>query len=209
MNSNNYPACGIKQNSGCNPGAGWVLCYNSSSTIPNFTWEHVVMTYDGSVMKLYLNCNLMCSIASAGVIDNCPGSNLQFGRSWTGNPYYFDGLMDDIRIYNRALDTTEIKTLCDESFNGINDLNVNSNMIDIFPNPAREFLYFNLNNLSTIQSIYNVKITNSLSQSVYESAISRQQNFISLDALQEKGIYFIHLYDKDANLLVVKKISVQ
>lgn len=209
VGSNNYPACGIKQNSGCNPGSGWVVCYNSTSTIPNFTWQHITMTYDGSFMNLYLNCNLMCSIIANGTIDNCPGSNLQFGRSWTGNPYFFDGLMDDIRIYNRALDTTEINMLCDETFNGISDLSAFSNTINVYPNPTNAYLYFNLDNNSGSDKNYNVKIINSLSQIICQSTINQQKNFIDLSAITCNGIYFIELYDSFENLVAVKKVSLE
>ena len=74
-------------------------------------WYHVVVTFDGSTKRIYLN----------GVLDNS-----EAGGSFTAddqlvyigvrNPAeyhfgYFEGDMDDVRIYNRALSTSEIQML--------------------------------------------------------------------------------------------------
>ncbi len=74
-------------------------------------WSHVVVSYDGSSLKLYVN----------GVLDNSTSSLInpstggtQFtyiGRPTYTSGSYFNGLIDDTRIYNRALTTSEINQL--------------------------------------------------------------------------------------------------
>jgi len=88
--------------------AGWNL---SASSVSTSTWQMLAVTYDGSNVRHYLN----------GVEDgNSPFSrsgdiqtgsyDLQFGIL-TGNSNKYDGLIDEVRIYDRALTASEISTL--------------------------------------------------------------------------------------------------
>ncbi len=90
----------------------------NTTTIPNATqWNHIVATYDGSNnisgFKIYINgiqaaiVNAGGSTSGLGTFSNGPwfiGSN----ASGTG---LFSGMLDDVRIYNRALSATEVKQL--------------------------------------------------------------------------------------------------
>lgn len=69
-------------------------------------WYYVVGTYDGSTIKLFINGVLANSNAATGTITDY-GKDLYIGRF--GNfDYHLPGLIDDVRIYNRALTDTEI-----------------------------------------------------------------------------------------------------
>ncbi|GEM_PF-1944992 len=80
----------------------------STATIPLNTWTHVVITYDGTNIRFYINGGL----DSTQVMSAPQGSATFFrvgGKSWiTG---YWKGGLDDVRIYNRALSTAEAKQL--------------------------------------------------------------------------------------------------
>lgn len=74
------------------------------------TWYHVVGTWDGSNLRMYLN-GVADSIAQplSGTMAN-NGDNLGIGASATGvRP--FNGLIDDVRVYNRALSATDVMNL--------------------------------------------------------------------------------------------------
>lgn len=72
-------------------------------------WNHVAAVYDGKTLKVYLNGIASSSIsATFGLAENA--GNLNIGRFSPGGGY-FDGLIDDARIYNRALSDAEIKAL--------------------------------------------------------------------------------------------------
>ena len=81
------------------------------------TWQHVVLTWTGNPtssteVKFYVNGNLMSHISDqdgVGAKNSDAGVNLQIGSSLGG--YTFDGLIDEIRIYNRALSQQEIQWL--------------------------------------------------------------------------------------------------
>ncbi|MGC4104630.1 PKD domain-containing protein [Ferruginibacter sp.] len=78
------------------------------------SWNLLTYTYNGSVANLYVNCTLYASGPLAGY--NFSNSyDLFFGRLKNPQyPYWFNGTMDDIRIYNRALSAAEVLALCDK-----------------------------------------------------------------------------------------------
>ena len=74
-------------------------------------WYHVVGTYDGSNIKIYVDGTLegtQAYTATPGTTDQ----PLVIGR-WYGNysGYYHDGQIDQVRIFNKALSTSEVATL--------------------------------------------------------------------------------------------------
>jgi hypothetical protein len=75
------------------------------------TWSHVVGVRSGNIMSTYINGRLSYQITNAltGTIrsNTIPA---EIGR-YTGG--YFNGLIDDVRLYNRALSDAEIKALYD------------------------------------------------------------------------------------------------
>jgi hypothetical protein len=75
-------------------------------------WHHLVVMYDGQTIKIYLNGIARGqSESQTKPIDNCPGGSLRFGSAWMGDINAFNGLMDEVRIYNRGLTETEINAL--------------------------------------------------------------------------------------------------
>ena len=72
-------------------------------------WYHVVGTYDGSYMKIYINSNEVRSVYSGNSLTPTT-HNLFIGRN-NGVDYPFNGTIDEVRIYNRALSEAEIKAL--------------------------------------------------------------------------------------------------
>jgi hypothetical protein len=72
-------------------------------------WYHVAATWDGSQVKIYVNGALDNSpVARTGTIGIDTRSLVLGGRSGAN---YFDGALDDVRIYNYALDEGDIKRL--------------------------------------------------------------------------------------------------
>jgi hypothetical protein len=74
-------------------------------------WYYVVFTYDGITAKLYINGQLKNAVQkSVPFTDN--SYNLFIGRHEDPPyPYYFNGIIDEIRIYNRALPAGAIRQL--------------------------------------------------------------------------------------------------
>jgi hypothetical protein len=70
------------------------------------TWSHLAVTYDGVTLKLYVNGTLASSKAVAGSLFASTGA-LRIGGNniW---PEWFAGLIDEVRVYQRALTATEV-----------------------------------------------------------------------------------------------------
>jgi hypothetical protein len=76
-------------------------------------WIFIVGTYDSSKIKTYINGVLKNQANQNGNVAS-NSANLAFGGRADNTPaYHFYGLLDDIRIYNRALSDSEIKVLYD------------------------------------------------------------------------------------------------
>ena len=69
--------------------------------------HHVAATYDGSIMKMYIDGNFLISASQSGTIQNS-GYSLLIGRPSTIPDWFFNGTIDDVRIYNISLTNEEI-----------------------------------------------------------------------------------------------------
>ncbi|MEM5797227.1 MAG: LamG domain-containing protein [Candidatus Aenigmatarchaeota archaeon] len=71
-------------------------------------WSHVAATFDGTTRRIYLNGTQIASDTPTG--HNVPNAN-NFRIGSTNLGEYFNGTIDDVRIYDRALTADEIKSL--------------------------------------------------------------------------------------------------
>jgi hypothetical protein len=79
-----------------------------ANPLPLNEWSHVAVTYDGASMRLSVNGAEVASLAQTGPIGSAPGVLRIGGNSVWGE--YFSGLIDEVRVYNRALSAAEILT---------------------------------------------------------------------------------------------------
>jgi hypothetical protein len=113
-----YNGIGLNINSaGGLTGALWNSTqYNVNSaagTIATSTWTHAAFTYDGSFMRLYKN-GVQVAFSAQTINPGTPASfNSYIGSmgNANGTVFTFNGKMDDVRVYNRALSATEIAQL--------------------------------------------------------------------------------------------------
>jgi hypothetical protein len=75
-------------------------------------WTHLAATYDGSSMKVYYDGVVVGEMESSGQMGVSDGT-LCIGTKHEIAPAgdEFNGMLDDVRIYNRALSVSEIKQL--------------------------------------------------------------------------------------------------
>ena len=87
--------------------------YVESNVSINITdWYHIAGTYDGSDLKIYVNGELENTTSASGLT----GFYEDYDSTYIGyedniptvGAVYFDGKIDDVRVYNSALDTFEI-----------------------------------------------------------------------------------------------------
>jgi hypothetical protein len=73
-------------------------------------WYTIAYTYDGTTAKFYVNGALASSIPNTSPVTFTPNSfNILIGKHENPlYPYYFKGVIDEIRIYNRAITNQEV-----------------------------------------------------------------------------------------------------
>ena len=76
------------------------------TTLPANTWAHLAATYDGSALRFYINGALVTTKAAIGSITT---TNLPLHIGGDALNEWFNGRIDDVRIYNRTLTQAEIK----------------------------------------------------------------------------------------------------
>lgn len=85
----------------------------SKNTIALNKWSFIVGTYDGALLKIYINGTLNNSRSISSQLYQS-AQPLVIGWKYNGiTADHYSGLMDDIRIYNRALSAKEIQLLAD------------------------------------------------------------------------------------------------
>ena len=85
----------------------------SSTALPLDSWAHVAVTLSGATGRLYLNGTLVGTNAAMTLKPSDLGLTTQnyLGRSQFGADPYFNGSVDDFRIYVRALSAGELASL--------------------------------------------------------------------------------------------------
>ncbi len=94
------------------PGGSWpqfIVTY--ASPIVTGAWYHVAYTYDQSAMKLYFNGVPAATNVIGPQPINTSSSNLRISGDDNLGSVYFDGLIDEVGVYNRALSDGEIAAI--------------------------------------------------------------------------------------------------
>jgi len=76
--------------------------------LPNNEWIHYAATYDGSTMRVFANAEEIVNIAANKEI------NVSVNPVWIGNDGYqqhFNGVIDEVAIFNVALNESDIKNI--------------------------------------------------------------------------------------------------
>lgn len=85
---------------------------NYNITLSTDTWYHIVCTYDGTTMQMYLNGLLVGSASSTANASAGTGvytDGVDIGSTGTGG--YLSGVVDDLAVFNRLLTIEEVETL--------------------------------------------------------------------------------------------------
>ncbi len=78
-----------------------------TASIPAGAWTHLASTYDGNVLRMYVNGTLSASEPMTGALTASSGM-LRIGGN-TIWPEWFKGRIDEVRIYSRTLSQGEIQ----------------------------------------------------------------------------------------------------
>ena len=78
-------------------------------TLPTNVWKHLTGTFDGTAFRFYMNGTLIGT--GSGSLSPTVSAPLLIGGSGSCGAANFGGLIDDVRIYNRALSSDEVAQL--------------------------------------------------------------------------------------------------
>lgn len=212
-------------------GGAYRTCLSQNIAVES-QWVHLVGIYEhtlgsSGIVKFYVNGALEDE-NNIGVDVGIANSNVPLvigANPNNSNPAinkFWDGALDDVRIYNRVLDENEITSiynegLCYETITVTDTLIINANItgynpvtfnntIKVYPNPASDHIFIDVDNNSMG---YEIKIINTLSQIVFQSTLSQSQYNIDINTWTGNGTYFVQFYNIDGNLIDVKKIIIQ
>jgi len=119
-------------------GVSHLVTWNDGVPVLN-VWYHLAMTYDGATLKLYVNGQLKNSVAVTGKL-SVNARNLSIGSD-NASQKFFNGFIDDVKIFGTALSQTEIQSsfqnqvvVSDQDGDGVADSE------DLYPkDPSRAF----------------------------------------------------------------------
>lgn len=106
---------------------------------------------------------------------------------------------DTVRI--AVTDTLIINTI----LTGLNP--PNTNVIKVFPNPAKTHVFINTGNYSLMNN-YSIRIVNNLGQQVFNKLINQQQFDIDLSALSA-GLYLLQIINAQNTIIDTRKIIIE
>jgi hypothetical protein len=197
----------------------------TKNDITQSEWYNYIVTYESDLLKLYFN-GFLCDSITGTFVQNNQNVFLASRQIYeANNPGLFaDCLLDDIGIWNRALNQQEITDLynaniCYQTITVTDTLIINTgivsynpvnynNTIKIFPNPANNHITIDYGNYSTLNG-YQLIIENSLGQQLFQTNITQQTDYLSLNNWGGNGLYFVHIVDPQGNTIDIRKIVLQ
>jgi Concanavalin A-like lectin/glucanases superfamily/Secretion system C-terminal sorting domain len=190
-----------------------------STIISDTKWHHVVATYDGSDdssqglnrVQIYLDDLLENTYlaASGGTLSDIPNGTAYLGIgarlndvgnycAISGQNHLWDGALDDIRIYNRILTSTEVSTL----FNETNQCAVGIVEIDT-PDDFEISVYPNPNSIEL-----NVKIKNDLNSSNYEFRVFTLSGSQVISAVSSSPNSVLNIENLSSGVYILKVMNI-
>jgi len=104
---------------GCGLQTAWTT-FTPGNDLSGTIWHQLTAVFDVGLMKIYIDGILMGSLNTPiSSMNACAGSDLLLGRGWQNFPLWYSGHIDDLAIWNRALNQQEVTDL----YNAVNCAN--------------------------------------------------------------------------------------
>ncbi|UCE73608.1 MAG: hypothetical protein JSV56_11365, partial [Methanomassiliicoccales archaeon] len=136
--------------------SGWVnVNYDSFKPVSQDIWYFLACTYDGTIAKLYINGMKVDELPISGDLKYSSNPFRIGTKSNYQRIYDVNGVIDEVRVYNRALNSMEIWRVYNSVFPKLPDLSIMTEDIT-FSNPNPE-----IGETITIKAdIHNLGFTN-------------------------------------------------
>ncbi|MEL6538434.1 MAG: LamG-like jellyroll fold domain-containing protein, partial [Bacteroidota bacterium] len=180
--------------------------FSAATNVADGTWNHLAWTLERGTVTTYVNGVAQSSTTgvTGSVLPN-PGSEVWLG--WRNNfkpGRAYQGLMDEVRIWQNALDATEIANLASASQNSTTcagartawetDLSTLAPVFEVYPNPNQGT--FTVRVATGTSQLLSV--TNLVGQQVYQQQLNptSAEHTVQLEYLKP-GIYLVRLQAGD------------
>ncbi|MEK7112950.1 MAG: LamG domain-containing protein, partial [Patescibacteria group bacterium] len=91
---------------------GHAVARRATAPIVSGVWYHAVATLDRDIMKLYLNGELKSTVEMKGTPEVLDANTTSDAPFFIGGPKWgFDGFIDEVSVYNKALSQSEVKAI--------------------------------------------------------------------------------------------------
>jgi hypothetical protein len=210
--------------------AGGSVTYSAPSQVNDNNWHNYIYVVDqlnsqANSIKIYQDGILLTNIINNynpnTAINTANEIGLRFGKTtYPGIPSNFNGTLDDIGFWNRALTQQEITNLYNSlSVNECLTMVINTGVlsttpvtytstVNIYPNPANDQITIDCGNLTNVVG-WNIKITNMLGQEVFNQPMNTQQYVVPLNSWTGQGMYFVKIINAQNEVVNIKKIILQ
>ncbi|MBP1664227.1 MAG: cell surface protein [Bacteroidetes bacterium] len=151
----------------------------------NNIWHFFALTFTkNQISRLYIDNNILhhTFISNNSITPNSMASiGQEWDNDWTSD--FFVGWIDDIRVYSRILNSSEINNLYMETATKVE--NISKNNLYVYPNPANKGFYLSRDLSSENISLYDMQGVNVLN-------ISNPSHYVDISNLQQ-GVYIVRL----------------
>lgn len=165
---------------------------NPNEYMDSTIWHHVVFSVKPlEYIKLFIENELQDTTGIDNNVNDFCESPIILGK-------YFKGHVDDVIIYQKALDEMEVDTIfnlpssCDQNALNLQEIKTIENGIEVFPNPSKNIL--NINSSVTYNQFL---LTNTMGQHIYTGSLNQNLNQIDVSHIPN-GMYYLTI-DSDKN----------
>ena len=189
------------------------FCFDSNHPITKGVWHHFVAVvgedyntgyFDGKEM-VDRDYNFGDDSYSQFFEDALAPEELWLGKGhWDRTEQFFDGAIDELKIFNKALSTSEIQSLFTEvNVTSTENIELKTEVLKVYPNPASERLFFDFSRLDfNIERITFIDITG---KQIILNGNIQNSGELNLEQIPA-GLYSVSFVGKEKTVL--KKVIV-
>jgi hypothetical protein len=160
---------------------------------------HIVASYDGETMMLFVNGKLNTFKLQNGSIRTSTLPLLIGQMLPTDASYNYKGILDEIRIYDYAIHPDGVSKLYGQGIVASTKALIPDKLIQIYPNPVQQFLHIELNN--RFHSVSKISITDIRGLNLFCMELKDYSTSDIDVSILNRGNYFLHAFSSSGEII--------